>query len=163
MQTWKKILIALGAAIASIGSLGLVLRAYIKKHIVIEQLARIKTLYEHVRAIVSFELLENPNDKMDMADVLNAMFYEKHNLIIIKHYITREILQETIEEHDKDNKYDFDSMTDDEVIALMPGFICDDADIQEHTVTDNPPIYVVIPNKDIKIIGEDDEEDDADQ
>ena len=163
MQTWKKILIVVGAAIASIGSLGLVLRAYIKKHVVIKQLARIKTLYEHVKVIVSFELLENPNDKTDMTDMLNAMFYEKHNLIIVKHYITRELLQETIEEYDEDNNYDFDNMTDDEIMTLMPGYICEDADIQEHIIADNPPVYTVIPHIDIKLIGEDGKEDDIDQ
>ena len=160
MKLWIKILIGIGAAIASIGSLGLGLRAYLKKHIVIEQLVRTKTLYEHVRVIVNFELLENPQEKWDMADVLNAMFYEQYNLIIIKHCITRAILQETIEEYEKDNIYNFDNMTDEEIIALMPGYTCEDADIQEQIIADNPPLYVVIPNKNIEIIEEEDNIDD---
>ena len=152
-KKWLKITAIVGAAVLGMGSLVLGLRAIFKDRIKIfiaprgkkikMTVAKEERIYRHVKVVVNFQLIENPNDKYDMEDILNTMWYESNNLIMITHRLTRAILVETLTEYGEFDEATLEDMTDDELASMLAPYACKDADVIEKSIKDGPVFYSI--------------------
>jgi hypothetical protein len=167
----KKWLAIIGGAVLALGSLGLGLRALLKKHV---QIIRIplgaeETVFKNVKAIVHYEIIDEPKHRYDMEDIINTMFLEKLNTVIVIHKITREMaldtLGEILEDYDKELP-PFEEMNNDELISFLPDYWCEKADIIKKSLEDGPVFYSIRPDGEMHYVDpeldkmmEDDEDD----
>lgn len=152
-----------GAAIWIIGSCVLGLRALFKKYVRIVRVPcqKEKKLYSHAKVLINFDLIENPNDKDDMEDILNTAFYESTGWIIITHRLTSNILLETLRESPEFDKYEYEGLPPDELLkTFLPGYTCLDADIIERNIDDELILYAAKCYEDIKILDNEGDNDD---
>lgn len=167
----KKWLTIIGGAVLALGSLGLGLRTLFKKHV---QIIRIplgaeETVLKNVKAIVHYDIIDEPKHRYDMEDIINTMFLEKLNTVIIIHRITREMtldtLNEILEDYDKELP-SFEEMNNTELLGFLPDYWCEKADIIKKSLKDGPAFYSIKPNgelhyvdPELNAIMEDDEDD----
>lgn len=152
-----------GAAIWIIGSCVLGLRALFKKYVRIVRVPRQKEkkLYSHAKVLINFDLIEDPNDKGDMEDILNTAFYESTGWITITHRLTSDILLETLRESPEFDKYEYEGLPPDELLkTFLPGYTCLDADIVERNIDDELILYAAECYEDIKILDNEGDNDD---
>ena len=165
----------IGGAVLALGSLGLGLRTIFKNraHAIKIPLGSKKIIYKNVKAIVHYELLDNYKHDYDMEDMVNTIFLNKLNTIIIVHKITRAILLETLNTVFKDYNKPipaFEELNDDELLDFLPDFWCPDADIIKVGLGKGPVFYSIKPNVDelhymnpeLEIIANKEEEDEDD-
>ena len=163
------------AGIQALGSLGLGLGIFyfLRRYISIEKLPPSKTMaltleakqekiYEHVRVLHFYDLMEDTNHKLDKLDheqYLNTMFLKSRNFIILTSRFIRRFYEECLNE-EKITREMLDGWSDQEVINLIPPIYCEDADIVKITFPDNTILYRVDYNKPFKIIEGDELEND---
>lgn len=104
-----------------------------------------------------------------MEDIINTMFLEKLNTVIVIHKITREMaldtLGEILEDYDKELS-PFEEMNNDELIGFLPDYWCEKADIIKKSLKDGPVFYSIRPEGEMHYVDpeldklmEDDEDD----
>ena len=89
-----------------------------------------KLLYSHVQLILRYELLEEVFDDKDSLDVLNTVFYNEYNGIILLRACSRAFMERILQDSFND-EVDCKSLSNEELLEFMPEVYCGDADIVE--------------------------------
>ena len=115
-------------------------------------------IYSHVQLILRYELLDNVISDKDSMDVLNTVFYNNCNGIILLRACSRAFLERILQEECDEIsslELDFSQMSDKELLEFMPEMYCQDANIVELR-EGQLKCYLVDYNSDLeKIEGED--------
>ena len=94
-------------------------------------------IYSHVQLILRYELLDKTISDKDSMDVLNTVFYDSCNGIILLRACSRSfmerILQDNFEEDTlfADFEINFSQLDDKALLDFMPEVYCEDVDIVE--------------------------------
>ena len=97
---------------------------------------------------------DNSRTTLDHEQLLNTMFYEKNNLILLTSKFIRRLYEECLES----DKLDIETLqewNDQEVINLIPPIYCADADVIKITFPDDTVLYKLHYNVPFQVMDED--------